>query len=131
MIQIEDYLSKEEIKEILKDRLVNYIDDNVKNTIDIALKYSFFEILPKQYIDDLPKLVEEKLKDVSINDFIGYPPSDYSSYRENSIEARRVINQAVRDNKEKLAEILLNKFSSLEDYESKEILISALSTKLN
>lgn len=130
-IKIENYLSQEEIKEIIKDKISNYIDSDIKNTIEIAIKYSFFELLPKNYIDELPKIVDEKLKDITISDFIGYPPSDYTTYREQNIEARRVINQAVKNNADKIAGILLEKVRSLEDYEVKEIIIASLSNKAN
>lgn len=119
-IVIGDYVSEEEVKEIVKDRITRYVDDNVRNTIQTAIQYAFYELLPKEYLEKLPNIVSEKIKDIGVTDIIGYPDSFPNS------EARRVVYQTVQQNQEKITEICLKKFEEMDDYSAKEILVEAL-----
>jgi hypothetical protein len=119
-IVIREHISEEEIKEIVKEKISNYLDDNIENTIKVALQYGFYEILPKKYLEKLPSIVEEKIKDITVTDIIGYA----DSFR--NVEARNVINYSVSQNKEKITEILLKKFEEMDDWQAREILIEAL-----
>lgn len=124
-IKIEDYISKDEIKEIVLEKVKDYVDYNVENTIKCSIQYAFYDILGKEYLTQLPKLVNEKIKEITVTDIIGYP--DGSSFKNS--EARNILNQALRDNKEKLQEIILDKFSKMDEYDAKEIIIKALTLK--
>lgn len=124
-IEISDYLSNEDIKEIIKERLVSYVDNNIENSIKVAIQYAFYEILPKEYLEKLPAIVDEKIKDISVTDIIGY--ADGVSFRNS--EARNILNSRVRENSQRLAEICLEKFSQMDGYDAKEILVNALTVK--
>jgi len=125
-IKIEDYISKEEIKEIVIERVRGYVDRNVENTIKCAIQYAFYDVLGKEYLSKLPALVSEKIQDISVTDIIGYADS-FSSFR--NAEARNIINETLRNNKAKLQEIILDKFSKMGDYDAKDILLNALTVK--
>lgn len=125
-IKLEDYITKDEIKEIVLEKVRNYVDRNIENTIKCAIQYAFYDILGKDYLNKLPAIVSEKIKDISVSDIIGFADSS-SSFR--NTEARNILNQSLRDNKEKLQEIILDKFSKMEEYYAKEIIINALTVK--
>lgn len=125
IIEIEKYISQDEIKEIVIQSIKEYVDDNARNTIQCAIQYAFYDILGKEYLEKLPELVNEKIKDISVIDIIGYP----DGYSFKNVEARDIINNALKDNKDKIQAIILDKFSKMDEYTAKEILINALTTK--
>ena len=124
-IKIEDYITKDEIKEIVFEKVRNYVDDNIENTIKCAIQYAFYDILGKDYLNQLPAIVSEKIKEITVTDIIGY--ADGISFKNS--EARNILNGAVRDSKEKLQEIILDRFSKMDDYYAREVIINALTVK--
>lgn len=124
-IKIEEYLTREEIKEILKERIEQHIDNDIENTIKVAIKYAFHELIKPEYTKILPKLVDDKLKELSINDIIGYA----SSYYDQKIPARVIITNAVNESKDKIKNKVLAVMENMDEYTCKEICIEVLRGK--
>jgi len=126
-IKIEDYLTQEDIKEILKEKIERYVDKDIENTIKVALKYAFHELIKPEYLEKLPSLVDKKLEELSINDIIGYA----SSHFDERVPARLIITDTVKQNKEKIAQKVLSVMEGMEEYDAKELCIEALRRGVN
>jgi DNA integrity scanning protein DisA with diadenylate cyclase activity len=126
-IKIEDYLTQEDIKEILKEKIERYVDKDIENTIKVAIKYAFHELIKPEYLEKLPSLVDKKLEELSINDIIGYA----SSYFDERVPARVIITDTVKQNKDKIAQKVLSVMEGMEQYDAKELCIEALRRGVN
>lgn len=124
-IKIEDYFSQDEIKEILKEKIVQNVDKDIENTIKVAIKYAFHELIKPEYLEKLPTLVEEKLNTLGVHDIIGYA----SSYFDYKIPARVIITNAVHAHQDKIKDKVLEVMTNMDEYTVKEICIEALRGK--
>ena len=137
-INIKDYLSNDEIKEIVVDELRNQIKDHFKDEDRAARLLSNFSY--KLIYDEIDKtipnsrqLIESKTKEILL-DIKSYSVFRNSSYGQTPSPAHKIMEQAVTDNKDlingKVKETIINKDYSEEIWNKFEDLADSFTNNI-
>lgn len=113
-INISDYLSQQQMEEIVADELRRIVraklssDSEVQRIIGNAAYYKAYDILdntmPKDWVETVTKKVEEVVNNAEKYNIFRY---HYSTEAPQS-EASRIVEQAVKDNKDKIINAVNN-----------------------